>query len=115
MTRRYYFAMNIEGKYIASPELKGDKEELLQTGSRDTCDLTWEEILDMLRGVTSTYRFLMVVHVIAMAYHSYGEEKKLGVRLHIADRREDVPAADEVYFITKDGAIVLDETLSLAK
>lgn len=112
MTRRRIYFPTKDGKYTISPELNGDREELELVGSLDTCDLTWKEMVEMLSGIKDTYHFFLAIHDIVTSYHSHTEKPLIGVRMQRVNTPEEVPEADEVYFISTDGIVTLDVSRS---
>lgn len=104
MTRRRVIFWNSDNKTYVSDEYNGDKTELEQFGSSDSCDKTWPEILELLNGVTTLVDFMKAISQINRCYHSCLPGVELiGTRLNVSHNLEElyalVDGLDEVYSI----------------
>lgn len=70
MTRRRIAMAAQSGGYWVTPELNGDREELLRFGSSDSCDLDWPEIVAMFYGVQALPDLAAASRAAQACYHS---------------------------------------------
>lgn len=117
MTRRQiYFYSKESGHYYVSEEINGDKTELEQMGSNDTCEKTWPEILDGMKNVSGLGDFLQALARLNGIYHSSLGFDRPPTRLWIAHTHAEVGMKDQTYGITEGTlGIFLDEELSIWK
>lgn len=115
MTRRQiYFYSKESGHYYVSEEINGDKTELEQMGSNDTCEKTWPEILDGMKNVSGLGDFLQALAAINGIYHSSLGFDRPPTKLRIAHNHEEVGVKDQTYGIMEGiPGIFLDAELSI--
>ena len=115
MTRRQIIFHNRKNNtYYVSEAYNGDKREMEFWGMQDTCEKTWQEILDDLNEVHSLSEFLQAIARITGYYHSSISDALPGTRLHICHSEDELISKDETYIIYSDKAgVYLDLEHSL--
>lgn len=96
MTRRI-IAFEVNGKFMISQELNGDKSEQVHFGLQQACELDWSDVVKIFDGSKTTYDFVAAVHSVENAYH-YQQ-----IPLAIVD---ELPVVEELWFL-KDGSLQL--------
>jgi hypothetical protein len=114
MTRRQiYFYNKNNDTYYVSEEFNGDKREMELFGMADSCDKTWQEILEELNLVRSLSDFLQAISRITGYYHSSVAGDFPGTRFHVCHSEAELSEKDETYVIYSDkSGAFLDKKLS---
>lgn len=98
--RRILFKDKSSNKYYVSDEYNGDKVELERIGSADSCDLTWDEIMGVVRSTPpSLWGFMQLMTKLDGCYHSCLGRQLPGVILRSVESLNEVEWGDEVYLI----------------
>lgn len=96
MTRRI-IAFEVNGKFMISQEINGDKHEQIQFGLMQACDLDWSDVIKIFDGSKTTDDFVAATHSVENAYH-YQQ-----IPLAIVD---ELPVVEELWLL-KDGSLEL--------
>lgn len=115
MTRRQVlFHSAQDGRYYMSDEYNGDKVELELVGSADSCDKTWDEMMEDVRASKGLWGYMQLLHKLDGYYHSCLPKALPGVLLRSVMTLEEVECKDETYLIEEaDGTVRLVPELSL--
>lgn len=117
MTRRQiYFYIPERKTYYVSEEINGDKAEMEQMGSSDSCEQNWSEILEGLKSVSGLDGFLRALAKINGLYHSSFGLDIPATKLRIVHSHEEIGVKDQTYGIVYGTpGVFLDEELSIWK
>lgn len=116
MTRRRYIFFNKEDRRLyITPEFNGDSEEFAMFKARmDTCDITWNEIAESFKGVTTLEEFKKVNEEIQNKYHSFLEPKipkqieEVKIIENLGEYRGYYKQSDQLVFIGNNSLYAVD-------
>ena len=99
MTRRRIVFKDETGFLFMSPEFNGDKREFELFKQKDSCELDWDDIINMFAGINSIVKFNETLKAAFGKYHScLGKDNEFQHgAIFIADMND--VSCDEIYMV----------------